>query len=56
MKRLLLRTVAIGFAFAAVATIIPHSAQATLILQTGLVGGSGDVDNVIFNACGLGGA
>lgn len=27
-------------------------AQATLILQTGLVGGSGDVDNVIFNACG----
>jgi len=31
-------------------------AQATLMLQTGLVGGSGDVDNVIFNACGLGGS
>lgn len=29
-------------------------ANANLILQTGLVGGSGDVDNVIFNACGLG--
>ncbi|MCW8087559.1 PEP-CTERM sorting domain-containing protein [Sabulicella glaciei] len=27
-------------------------AGATLILQSGLVGGSGDVDNVIFNACG----
>ena len=56
MKHLLLRTVAsIGFAFVAVATLAPHSAQATLMLQTGLVGGSGDVDNVIFNACGLGG-
>lgn len=31
-------------------------AQATLTLQQGLVGGSGDVDNVIFNACGLGNA
>jgi hypothetical protein len=29
-------------------------AHATLILQSGVVGGSGDVDNVIFNACGLG--
>jgi hypothetical protein len=29
-------------------------AHATLILQTGLVGGSGDVSNVVFNACGLG--
>lgn len=28
-------------------------AQATLTLSPGLVGGSGDVDNVIFNACGL---
>ncbi|WP_207541325.1 hypothetical protein, partial [Sabulicella rubraurantiaca] len=27
-------------------------ASATLTLQSGLVGGSGDVDNVIFNACG----
>ena len=29
-------------------------AQAKLILQVGLVGGSGDVDNVRFNPCGLG--
>jgi hypothetical protein len=29
-------------------------AKADLILQEGLVGGSGDVSNVIFNACGLG--
>ena len=29
-------------------------AKATLILEQGLVGGSGDVSNVIFNACGLG--
>jgi hypothetical protein len=28
-------------------------AQATLVLQTGLVGGSGDVDNVLFAPCGL---
>lgn len=32
------------------------SAHATLILEEGLVGGSGDVDNVIYNACGLGGS
>jgi hypothetical protein len=29
-------------------------AHATLILESGLVGGSGDVENTIFNACGLG--
>jgi hypothetical protein len=29
-------------------------ASANLILQTGLVGGSGDVDNVVFNPCSLG--
>ena len=28
-------------------------ADATLTLSPGLVGGSGDVDNVIYNACGL---
>jgi PEP-CTERM motif len=32
--------------------LVAGHAQATLILETGLVGGSGDVDNVIFNACG----
>ncbi len=57
MKQLLLRTVAtVGFAMGAAAALAPHSAHATLTLQTGLVGGSGDVDNVIFNACGLGSA
>ena len=30
--------------------IVP--AQATLTLQSGLVGGSGDVDNVVYNPCG----
>lgn len=30
-------------------------AHATLVLQTGLVGGSGDVDNVVFAPCGLDG-
>jgi hypothetical protein len=29
-------------------------AHATIILNTGLVGGSGDVSNVVFNPCGLG--
>jgi hypothetical protein len=29
-------------------------AQADIILNTGLVGGSGDVSNVVFNPCGLG--
>lgn len=35
-----------------VATTAP--AEATLILEEGLVGGSGDVDNLQFNPCGLG--
>jgi len=38
----------------AVALALTAPAQANLILQSGLIGGSGDVDNVIFNACGLG--
>jgi hypothetical protein len=32
---------------------LPTAAHATLTLTPGLVGGSGDVDNVIFNSCGL---
>lgn len=35
--------------------LLAAPASATLQLGTGLIGGSGDVDNVIFNACGLGG-
>ena len=38
---------------AALAVLPLVSANATLTLTSGLVGGSGDVDNVIFNACGL---
>ncbi len=38
---------------AALAVLPLVSANATLTLSPGLVGGSGDVDNVIFNACGL---
>ena len=45
----LLGTAALALSLAHVAP-----AHATLTLQSGLVGGSGDVDNVIFNACGLG--
>ena len=40
----------------ACALALGSPAHATLILQSGLVGGSGDVDNVIFNACGLSGS
>lgn len=50
MRKLLLSTVLLG-----ASALFGGGAQATLTLQTGLVGGSGDVDNVIFNACGLGG-
>ena len=32
-----------------------NPAQATLTLSSGLVGGSGDVDNVVFGPCGLSG-
>lgn len=47
--RIILTSIALagGIAFSA-------PASATLILETGLVGGSGDVSNVIFNSCGLG--
>ena len=50
MRKLLLSTALLG-----ASALFGGGAQATLTLQTGLVGGSGDVDNVIFNACGLGG-
>jgi hypothetical protein len=41
---------------AALALSLTHAApaNATLVLESGLVGGSGDVDNVVFNPCGLG--
>jgi len=44
---------AVAGAFATSLLTGAPSANATLQLQSGLVGGSGDVDNVIFNACGL---
>ena len=44
---------AVAGAFAASLLTGAPSANATLQLQSGLVGGSGDVDNVIFNACNL---
>jgi hypothetical protein len=53
MKKSRLRLALAGVAIASGLTI-SASAHATLILDTGLVGGSGDVSNVIFNACGLG--
>jgi hypothetical protein len=45
-----------GFAVgtAALLALAPAAARADLTLQTGLVGGSGDVSNVVFNPCGLG--
>jgi len=52
MKKILLA----GVATALCSLAVTNPAQATLILQTGLVGGSGDVSNVIFNTCGLGGS
>jgi hypothetical protein len=49
MKRILLLSVAaIGL------LSVGAPARADLTLTPGLVGGSGDVDNVIFNACNLG--
>lgn len=41
-------------AFATMLGLAAAPANASLILSTGLVGGSGNVDNVIFNTCGLG--
>jgi hypothetical protein len=51
------RLVAALIAAGSVATLLASipNANATLQLQSGLVGGSGDVDNVIFNACGTAG-
>jgi hypothetical protein len=41
-----------AMALLAGAVAITYPAQANLVIEPGLVGGSGDVDNVIFNACG----
>jgi hypothetical protein len=49
MRKFLLSTVALA---GAVLALSGAPANATLTLQSGLVGGSGDVDNVIFNTCG----
>jgi hypothetical protein len=48
MRKLLTTTALVG------AVLWSTPSPATLQLQTGLVGGSGDVSNVIFNACGTG--
>jgi hypothetical protein len=53
MKSVIAKLAFVCAACAVVFSALP--AHATLILESGLVGGSGDVDNVIFNACGLGG-
>ena len=45
----------LGAAALAWALAFGTPAQATLMLQPGLVGGSGDVDNVLFNACSTSG-
>lgn len=56
------RYASIGLPLAIAATALLGSvmpmkpACATLQLQSGLVGGSGDVDKVVFNPCGLGGS
>jgi hypothetical protein len=57
MSRSKYRSLATLMVAGTVATLLAGapSANATLQLQTGLVGGSGDVDNVVFNPCGLGG-
>lgn len=41
-----------GAAIAAMVALAPLGAQANLTLSEGLVGGSGDVDNVVYNPCG----
>jgi hypothetical protein len=52
MKRLTrLAGLAIGGAFAGALLIAAPSAHANLVLLEGLVGGSGDVENVVFNPC-----
>jgi hypothetical protein len=56
MEAMMQKSLLIAAAAVAYGLVWGSPAQATLMLQTGLVGGSGDVDNVIFNACGLGGS
>lgn len=43
-----------GIGAAALLALAPVAANANLTLESGLVGGSGDVSNVVFNPCGLG--
>ncbi len=47
-----LKKTGFGIAIATLVALAPLSAQATLTLDPGLVGGSGDVDNVVYNPCG----
>lgn len=47
-----IRKSGLGIIAAAFITFAPLTAQATLTLSPGLVGGSGDVDNVVYNPCG----
>jgi hypothetical protein len=47
-----LKNISFGIATAAAIAFMSTAAQATLTLSPGLVGGSGDVDNVVFNTCG----
>ncbi|WP_232479173.1 PEP-CTERM sorting domain-containing protein [Roseomonas rosulenta] len=44
------KTLAAGFVGAAM-MVLSGGAQAAFTVQSGLVGGSGDVDNVLFNSC-----
>jgi len=48
------RKIGFGIGTALVISLAPGAANALLTLQSGIVGGSGDVSNVVFNACGLG--
>jgi hypothetical protein len=49
----ILKKFGLGIGTAAMLALAPVSANALLTLQSGVVGGSGDVSNVVFNACGL---
>lgn len=49
---MVIRSILAG-AILAASLAIPSPARATLILQSGLQGGSGDVANVVFAPCGL---
>lgn len=51
-RRRALVTAAIVSSAAMLGLALASPASANLVLETGVVGGSGDVDNVIFNACG----